>query len=99
MNRKVSPAVFAIVIVVVLAIVAVWGFKMFRPAPYKMSPGGGPRALTSSGGAPSPTSGGTPISGGAPMSGGFQPYRGAGSPTSAGSPPPGAPVSPTQGGR
>ena len=59
MKKEVSPIVMTVVVIVVLGLVAYFGFRAAQPAPYKMSPGGGPRAVTP-GGAPSASSGAGP---------------------------------------
>jgi hypothetical protein len=57
MKKEVSPVIIVIAVVAALAVVVGFGYKAARPAPYKMSPGGGPRAVNTTG-APMASSGG-----------------------------------------
>ncbi len=39
MNKSLSPAITAVIIVIVVALLSVWGYRMMQPAPYTPSPG------------------------------------------------------------
>ena len=96
MKTEVSPVIIVIALVAVLAVVVGFGYKAARPAPYKMSPGGGPRAGHTTG-APKASSGGvvTPSGGMVSPNASGQGRPGVGS--GSGMAPAGAPVS-TSGG-
>ncbi len=99
MKREISPVVFVVVIVAALVAVAIWGYRAMQPAPYQMSPGGGPRDLSTHAGAPSPSSAGalSPSSAGAPTPS-SGPYGGATPPSYGGAPQPSAGPSPLSAG-